>query len=138
MKKNFKLYLVTMGLFFAIDFIWLSSMIGPFYTPYLGPLLEDEPLISRGIAALLFYCIYIAGLCYFALVPAVRHNSPLVAAKRGALYGFFTYSTYDLTNQATLQDWSWIVTSVDIVWGTLLSGGIAFAVAYLFVPKFGR
>lgn len=45
----------------------------------------------------------------------------------GALFGFFTYATYDLTNLATLRDWPVLVAVVDIAWGmvlcTLVAGG---------------
>jgi uncharacterized membrane protein len=40
----------------------------------------------------------------------------------GALFGFFTYATYDMTNLATLKGWSLSVTFVDIAWGTFLTG----------------
>jgi len=48
----------------------------------------------------------------------------------GALFGFFTYATYDMTNLATLKGWSVTVTIVDIGWGTLLTG-VSALVGYL-------
>jgi uncharacterized membrane protein len=48
----------------------------------------------------------------------------------GALYGFFTYITYDLTNLATLRDWPILLSAVDILWGTLLGTSVA-AIGYL-------
>ena len=47
----------------------------------------------------------------------------------GALFGLFTYGTYDLTNMATLQNWPLAITIVDMLWGTFL-GGVLGAVAY--------
>ena len=38
----------------------------------------------------------------------------------GALFGFFTYATYDLTNMATIRGWPLAMVVVDILWGTLL------------------
>ena len=38
-----------------------------------------------------------------------------------ALFGFFTYATYDLTNWATLKDWPWKLSLIDMAWGTLVS-----------------
>jgi uncharacterized membrane protein len=40
----------------------------------------------------------------------------------GALFGFMAYATYDLTSQATLKQWSTVVTVVDMAWGTFASG----------------
>jgi uncharacterized membrane protein len=37
------------------------------------------------------------------------------------LFGCFTYATYDLTNQATLRNWSTTLTIADICWGSLLA-----------------
>jgi len=37
----------------------------------------------------------------------------------GALFGLITYATYDLTNLATLKNWSLAVTVVDLIWGTV-------------------
>jgi len=48
----------------------------------------------------------------------------------GALYGFFTYITYDLTNLATLRDCPVLLSVVDILWGTLLGSTVA-VIGYL-------
>ena len=43
----------------------------------------------------------------------------------GALFGLFTYGTYDLTNRATLRGFSTKLALVDWLWGTLLTGTVA-------------
>ena len=45
----------------------------------------------------------------------------------GSTFGFFTYATYDLTNLATLKNWSIKVVLVDIIWGMFLCGSVAAA-----------
>ena len=45
----------------------------------------------------------------------------------GALFGFFTYATYDLTNLATLKGWPLPIVIIDIIWGTILSATVAFS-----------
>jgi uncharacterized membrane protein len=45
----------------------------------------------------------------------------------GALFGFFAYATYDLTNMATLKVWSLQLTLVDMAWGTALTAMSASA-----------
>ena len=56
------------------------------------------------------------------------------ALVNGALFGFFTYATYDLTNQATLKDWTTQLTVIDMAWGTVL-GAFAASLAYLVASR---
>lgn len=112
-----KLYLLTIPVFFAIDLLWLGVVARNFYQNSLGHLLS--PTVNWS-AALLFYLMYIAGIILFAVKPGLDAQSLAKAAVWGALFGFFTYATYDLTNLATLKDWPIRVVFVDIAWGTLL------------------
>jgi uncharacterized membrane protein len=50
----------------------------------------------------------------------------LRAIASGVMFGCFTYATYDLTNQATLRNWSTTLTLADICWGSLLAGISAY------------
>ena len=72
-----------------------------------------------------FYIIFNLGLTFFALMPAFVAGEVWYAVALGALFGFFTYATYDLTNQATIRGWPLVVTVVDIVWGAVLGGSVA-------------
>lgn len=117
-----KLYLLTIPLFFAIDLLWLGVVAKNFYQNNLAHLLS--PLVNWP-AAFLFYFIYIAGILLFAVRPALVDQSVLKAVLWGALFGFFTYATYDLTNLATLKDWPVKVVVVDIAWGTTLCALVA-------------
>ncbi len=75
--------------------------------------------------AVLFYLLYIAGILYFAVLPAMGDGRWQTALLQGAVLGFLCYATYDLTNLATLKSWSVKVTVLDIIWGTVLTGGAA-------------
>jgi len=88
----------------------------------MGSLMAD-PIVWW--AALLFYLLSIAGIIFFAVVPAIDAGSWAKAFMLGAAFGFFTYMTYDLTNLATLQGWSVTLAVVDIAWGTVLCGAVA-------------
>ena len=112
-----KLYLLTIPVFFAIDLLWLGVIAKDLYQKNLAHLLS--PTVNWP-AAFLFYLMYIVGIIIFAVRPALLAQSFIKAAVWGALFGFFTYATYDLTNLATLKDWPLKVVVVDIVWGTLL------------------
>jgi uncharacterized membrane protein len=100
--------------FLAMDAVWLSLMAPLLYRPEIGHLLREGFDLS---AALLFYLLYVSGMVAFAIAPAISGRQPLHAGWRGALLGAVAYGTYDLTNQATLRDWSWLVTLADLGWG---------------------
>jgi len=112
-----KLYLLTIPVFFAIDLLWLGVVARNFYQHHLAHLLS--PAVNWP-AAFVFYLMYIAGIMLFAVKPGLDAGSLAKAAVWGALFGFFTYATYDLTNLATLRDWPIKVVVVDILWGTVL------------------
>ena len=45
----------------------------------------------------------------------------------GALFGFFAYATYDLTNLATLKNWPLGLAVLDVAWGSLVTAVSAAA-----------
>jgi uncharacterized membrane protein len=115
------LYALSVPIFFIIDIVWLGVIARPFYQTYLADFLGPV----NWVAAMIFYFVFLLGLTFFAIFPAVQANQWPVAALYGALFGFFTYATYDLTNYATLKDWPLIVVVVDIVWGVVLGASVA-------------
>jgi len=124
-----KSYAIAAGIMLVIDIIWLAIISRDFYRTHIGHLLSPKANIN---AATIFYIIFILGLVIFAIIPAIEKHSVLLALMYGALFGFCTYATYDLTNQATLKEWPVIVTIVDLAWGTFLSSVVA-AFTYLAV-----
>jgi uncharacterized membrane protein len=57
----------------------------------------------------------------------VNKDSALHAILMGALFGIFTYATYDLTNLATMKGWPLNIVFIDILWGAVLSGLVSFS-----------
>ena len=104
--------------FAAVDFVWLTTMTDRLYKPVLGPIMAPRPDMG---AAVLFYLIYIGGVVFLAVQPALREGGWTRAALNGAVLGFVAYATYDLTNQATLAVWQWKLTIIDLIWGTVLT-----------------
>ncbi|MFK0166636.1 DUF2177 family protein [Rhizobium sp. NPDC090279] len=119
MKTHVVAYLTTLIVFVAIDFIWLSSMADRLYRPLLGDMLASGFRLAPAIA---FYLIYALGLTALAVRPGLIAGSTQTAIVCGAMLGFTAYATYDLTNQATLRNWSTVLTIADLLWGTFLSG----------------
>jgi uncharacterized membrane protein len=118
----------------AIDAVWLVTMSKRFYAVHLGSLMEESP---RFVPAAIFYLLYALGPAVLVVVRAVNNDTNFLKVfGLGALFGLVAYGTYDLTNQATLKGWKTIVTTVDLVWGALLTGAvsiIAVALTRVFV-----
>jgi uncharacterized membrane protein len=121
-------YLLTTIVFFAVDMTWLGFIAKGLYKKYLGGFLSDK---VNWPAAIIFYLLFIIGIFYFAILPAVEKNSLAKAIISGALFGFFTYATYDLTNLATLKDWPLPIVFIDIIWGAVLTGIVSTAGFYI-------
>jgi uncharacterized membrane protein len=123
-------YIATFVLFGALDIAWLTTMGARLYKQTLGDILLPTIYMAPAVA---FYLIYPAGLVYFGIVPALKSGAVSAALLNGALFGFFAYATYELTNFATLRNWSLQITLVDIIYGAVASGAVAAAVAALLI-----
>jgi uncharacterized membrane protein len=116
-----KIYFAALVSFLAIDMIWLVVVARQFYRKHLGFLLSDHP---NWWAAISFYLLFVVGMLVFAIVPGLQANSLRKALLLGSFFGLVTYATYDLTNLATVKDWPWLVTLVDMAWGTVLAASV--------------
>ena len=127
------LYLTTLIVFLVIDALWISNVMKPLFQAHIGDLLADE--VRFGVAAG-FYAIYVAGIVYFAQIPALDGGGWSKALISGMLFGFIAYGTYEATNMATLRGWSWNLVIVDMLWGSALTGISALA-GFWIVKAFG-
>ena len=118
-----KLYLCTLLAFFAIDMVWLVLVARGFYQKHLGYLLRTDP---NWTAAIVFYLLFVAGLLVFVVVPSLQAGSAKKVLILGALFGLITYATNDLTNLATVKNWPWVVTVVDLAWGGILATSVSY------------
>lgn len=121
-------YFATAIVFFAVDFIWIGVIARRFYRDQLGDLMADPIRINWAVA---FYLIYVAGIVWFAVRPALDGGGWKMAVLNGVLFGFFCYATYDMTNMATLKGWPLKMSLVDMAWGTAMTGFAAFAGFYI-------
>lgn len=121
-----KTYLIAYGatavIFLILDALWLTTMASLLYRPILGDMMLASPRLA---AAAAFYIIYMFGICYFAVAPALQNGQWTSALVNGAILGLVAYATYDLTNEATLRVWSTTITLADIAWGTLVTAAAA-------------
>lgn len=128
-----KLYLIALPVFLAIDMVWLTVIAKDFYAKQIGFLMAQSPNL---FAALIFYLIFIAGLIFFVITPSLDKKMWTQALLAGALFGFVTYATYDLTNLATVKDWPLIITMVDLIWGMTISASVS-VITYFIANKLG-
>jgi uncharacterized membrane protein len=127
-KKLLICYALTFAVFLIIDLTWLGFIAKDLYKKYLGNLLSEQ---VNWMAAIIYYLLYVGGVFIFAILPSVEKNSLNSAIILGALFGFFAYATYDLTNLATLKNWPLNIVIIDILWGSLLTGMVSTAGFYI-------
>lgn len=117
-------YVMAALIFCLVDFIWLGTVAQVLYDDKLGDLLADQPNIA---AAVVFYAIFVAGLVFFVIHPAVREESWRFALLAGAFFGLVTYATWDLTSLAVLEGFPMSLVPIDLAWGTFLAATVSVA-----------
>ncbi|MEO5851619.1 MAG: DUF2177 family protein [Nocardioides sp.] len=128
-------YLVAAVVFLVLDLVWLSLVAQSLYEHFLGDLLADSP---NAAAAFVFYAIFVAGLVYFVIAPAVAEQSARTALVRGAAFGFVTYATWDLTSLAVIEGFPVGIVPIDMAWGTFLAATVSTTTCQLWARLIGR
>ena len=118
MRKSVWAYIGVLLAFLILDGLWLGVLMSSTYKELFGPLMLASP--NWGPAAV-FYLLYVVGVVFFVVRPALAHGSARRAAVTGAFFGLIAYGTYDMTNWATLNGWSAQLELMDMAWGTLLT-----------------
>jgi uncharacterized membrane protein len=116
----------------AIDLIWLLGIAKSLYRDEMGDLMATEPKLVAGLA---FYLLYALGAVIFVVIPALSKQSLLYALQYGALFGFFCYMTYDLTNLAVIRDFPTRLAFVDMIWGSFVTAVVS-SLAYWVGDRF--
>lgn len=115
LKRTIILYLATLLVMVPIDFLFLGTIAKSMFQSEVGDMLGE----LRVTPAILFYLLYVVGVLIFVSgSPNAAWQSTLLY---GALFGFFCYATFELTNMALLKHWSWTVVVVDIAWGSFVT-----------------
>ncbi len=116
--KFFLHFAVTFVVFLGVDLLWLGFIAKDIYANAIGHLMSPNVNWS---AAIIFYIIFVIGILYFVVEPALVHQDIIKLLIASALFGFVSYATFDLTSLATLKDWPLNITIIDLIWGTSLS-----------------
>ena len=133
MTRFFIAYVGTLLVMVALDMVWLGVIAKPFYQQGIGHLMAGRPNIA---VAVLFYLVYAAGLVIFVLAAGTETPGWSRTLLMGALFGFFAYATYDLTNLATLRDWPVGLAALDMAWGSFVSAA-SVAAGKAMVDRYG-
>ena len=105
-----------------VDSAWLLVIAPKFYRDNIGFIMAETPNL---FAAGLFYLIFIFGLVYFVINPGMAEKRIRDVAIKGGIFGLVTYATFDLTNQSVIKGWPWIVTIIDLIWGTFICSTVS-------------
>ena len=123
-----KIYFITLAVFLAIDFVWLTMVAKNIYANQLGFLMTAN---VNWAAAILFYLLFCAGIVTFVITPSLEQHSSKKCLQLGLLFGLISYATYDLTNLATIKNWPLMITIIDLIWGSLVTATTASMSYYL-------
>jgi uncharacterized membrane protein len=111
-------YVAFLIVFGVMDFSWLSVTVPKLYLPVLA---DSAAANMRVAPAIVFYLFYAVGAVYFGASPGVTAGLR-TAFLSGLFFGAVAYGTYDLTNYATLKNWSLALTIIDMAWGAFATG----------------
>jgi uncharacterized membrane protein len=118
MLKYLGIYFSFLISLIMVDMIWLLVIAKTLYRDSMGDLMADEPKLAAGIA---FYLLSAIGVCIFVILPAVTKQSWFDAVLYGALFGFFCYMTYNLTNLAVVRNFPTQLAFIDMAWGSFVT-----------------
>lgn len=120
-------YGVAAVAFLALDAVWLRWASVNLYKPVIGEIMAKDFNVRAAIA---FYLIYIAGMCWFAVRPGLEGGGVQAAMLNGILLGALCYATFDLTSQAVMKVWATQISVLDILWGAFVTGVAASAATW--------
>jgi uncharacterized membrane protein len=132
LSRCIALYLTTLVVLMALDFLFLGILAKGFFVAEVGDMLGEV----KPVPAVLFYLLYVAGVLVF--VSGGTAANPRSTVLYGALFGLSCYATFDLTSLALLKHWSWAVAALDVSWGaavTAVSSTAGLLVADWLVPR---
>lgn len=118
----FVAYIAALVIVGVIDILWLTFVGAKLFRDTLGDVLAQDVRMAPAIA---FYLLYPLGVVFFAIAPALRDASVMTALINGAMFGLMTYATYDLTNYATVRNWTLNLTIIDLSYGAALTAATA-------------
>jgi uncharacterized membrane protein len=122
MSKYVWAYAAVAVTMLLLDLLWLGFVAKPLYQKGIGHLMAEQPQLAAAVA---FYVLYALGVMIFVVTPGGINTPWDKTLLLGALFGFFCYATYDLSNLATLRNWPMSLALIDMAWGAALTTACA-------------
>lgn len=122
MFRYFSIYFLFLVSLVAVDMLWLLVIAKKMYQEEMGDLMASEPNLVAGFA---FYLLYAIGVCVFVIMPALSKQSWFDAVLYGAMFGFFCYMTYNLTNLSIVRNFPMKLVFIDMAWGTFVTAVVS-------------
>ena len=122
MFRYFSIYLLFLVSLVAVDMLWLLVIAKKMYQDEMGDLMASEPNLVAGFA---FYVLYAVGVCVFVIMPALSKQSWFDAVLYGAMFGFFCYMTYNLTNLSVVRNFPMRLVFIDMAWGSFVTAAVS-------------
>lgn len=132
MLSFMKSYGVSFIVFTVIELIWLLILANDLYKKEIGYIMKEK---ANLFPALIFMFIFVAGLVFFVIDPALAKEEWTYALFAGVFYGLVTYATYTLTNYSNLEGWPLKVSIIDMIWGVVLGGSVS-TISYFILNQF--
>lgn len=128
------LYLSALGTILLCDAIWLGLVAKNFYFSQIGHLARKSAgkLDPLWAPAIILYLIMALGFMVFVLPKVAGQKLSWMVPGYGALYGLVGFAIYDLTNFATLKNWTLKMTLVDMAWGAFVGAMVTLVLWWLY------
>ncbi len=132
---SIKIFLSSLLVLGALDFLWLGIIAKNFITRELAPIarMQGSELDAQRLPLVLAYLVMALGMTLF--VAPKFSSSWLPSFAWGAAFGFVIYALFDLTNLTILKNYSVLFAVVDVAWGTLLFALTALILSRFFVAN---
>ncbi len=111
--------LIALVIYVTFDTVWVGVIATNFYKSKLGHVISSK---IKLIPALIFYVVFIYGLVFFVIEPAISEDviiGRLISLS--ATYGLVTYGAFNLLSKSTIKDWPTVITFLNILGGVIMS-----------------
>ncbi len=131
-----KVAVISIVIFISLDFLWLSKIAQKLYLKHLGHLsqIENGRIVFNLPAGVSVQIIIALGFAFFVSLALLVHNSLETAIITGAIAGFVTYATFDLTSLSFIRGFTIFISLIDIAWGMVQ--GIFSGIYVYFLTKY--
>lgn len=116
-----------------VGMVVMALLDAPMIKYVIQPTLEETaPDLIRDkmniLAALIFYVGYVSLTVFLSKQGA---DTTGTVARNAALLGLMSYGTYEFTNMAVTDGWSWKMVLIDTTWGVILTTIVAISAFFV-------